>query len=194
MIQACPGNQLCGCAGLGAGRYRWHPEYLGEHLFWISHLGLFFRDLAVQDLLIGPDRDAADEFCRAMRDAGDWPVFTVQLPKSCRVDAVCRHGPDGPDTYFVLHDPEWGHPTVVASRVDGVAPALSWDEANSGDGPQLLLLLPIVDFETLPADASEVLASALRQFTVVEEPYRLAERILTTGPGWSQQVALHRDR
>ncbi|MEV6071950.1 hypothetical protein AB0L82_35880 [Nocardia sp. NPDC052001] len=187
MIQACPDDEISGYIG---GPYSWHPEYLDEHLFWISYLGAFFHDIGVQELLIGPDWEAAEAFDRAVFDAEDWPAFTVSLPSGRRVDVVYRTIPDDTAIDLVLHDPTAPGPRTVASTEDVAGQVLSWSEvvsieeahAGSNRGFHLLLLLPIIDLEELPQNAVDVIAELLEKFTTVDEPRRTAERLLAIGP------------
>lgn len=186
MIQACPDDEI---SGYGGGPYSWHPEYLDEHLFWISYLGAFFSETGVQELLIGPDWEAAEGFGEAIFEAEDWPVFTVSLPSGRRVDVIYRTLPGDMAIDIVLHDPTATRPRTVASTEDCAGQVLSWAEAVSIDEPnagfgqdrQLLLLLPVIDLEELPQNAADVIADILEQFTAVEEPRRTAEQLIATG-------------
>ncbi|NKY89355.1 hypothetical protein [Nocardia veterana] len=186
MIDACPDEEI---SGYGGGPYSWHPEYLDEPLFWISYLGAFFRDPELEELLFGPDWDAAAAFDEALWAAEDWPAFTVSLPSGRRVDVVYRTIPGDLAIDLVLHDPAEGRSRTVASTEDAAGQVLSWSEvvsaAESNDGfgreRQLLLLLPVIDLDDLPPEATAVLAEALTQCTAVDEPRRTAEQLIAVG-------------
>jgi hypothetical protein len=172
--------------GWPGGPYGWHPEFLDEHLFWISHLASFFHDPAVQELLLGPDDRAAGEFAAAVDDLPHWPLFVVTLEDDRRVYLCYCTLPDDRGIHFLVHDPRSSRTITASSTEDGLSRYLSWPEllpphGNVGDrAARLLLLLPILDVEDLPSDAAATLSTALAELTAIEKPDELATRLLAT--------------
>ncbi len=170
----------------GDGPYSWHPEFLNDHLFWLSHLAAFFDDSAVDRLLLGPDYEAAWEYRDAINALPDWPLFMVPLEDGRRVYLCYCTMPDDIGITFYIHDPR-NFRTVRATDAErGQDGYLYWPELldlsdTDGRAARLLLLLPMLEFEDLPADAAAILSAALTELTAVDEPDELAATLLASG-------------
>ncbi|MFJ8072694.1 hypothetical protein ACIQ7Q_01810 [Streptomyces sp. NPDC096176] len=178
-------------AGYDGGPLTHRPELLDERLFWLGHLSSCAHDEEAEELLFGPDLDAAGDFHRTLHERADWPVFTVPLTVGHRVHVVYRTFEDDPGIDFLVHHPDWERAELLAVD-DGhfMGPALSWPEltaaADNGlpggsttdPSARLLLLLPALGDDDLPDDAVERLRSALQALVGVEDPEAVAAALL----------------
>ncbi len=140
-----------------------------------------------EELLLGADYDAAEDFHRRMSGRADWPTFTVPVTAG-RLHIICRNLEGDAGTDYTLHHPDWERAELLAND-DGhfMGPGLAWPElaaaADNGLGggsttdpdSRLLLLLPAFGDAAV---AAERLAAALRARTAVEDPEQLAAALL----------------
>lgn len=191
MIEDSSDLQPAPIPGYAGGPYTRRPDLLDEPLFWLGHLYDCARTEQAEELLFGPDDEAAQAFHCRLWDAGDWPVFTVPLGAGHLLHVVHRTLTDDQGTDYLLHHPDWDRAELLV-REDGcyLGPGLSWAElltaaygAEAGgcsDDPhvRLLLLLPALGDDDLPVDASATLAAALAARTAVADPVLLASLLL----------------
>lgn len=170
------------------GTASWHPEYLDEHLFWISYLSAFFTDSDAARLLLGPDADAAQQFNQAIFDAEDFPVFSVPLGDGRRIDVVYDTIPDDSGISFWIYEPSRPEPRSKGDAHDGASEFMSWPEIVSEMNRdrdhycRLLMLLPLLDRDTVVPTAVDVLAEAFTMVTAVDDPVGLADLLLRQDP------------
>jgi hypothetical protein len=171
-------------------------SFLGEPLFWPTHLGSSLRGEESQAIAFGPDWDAAKAVYRRLSDGERWPVFSVRLLSGHVIHVVYRNLADDMGTDYLVQHPEWGDAESLAVD-DGhfMGPGLSWRELVAVAGQpvsdgvadpdaRLLLLFPMLGDVDVPADAAARLAAALSTLTVVEEPAELAVLLLRHQPQW----------
>ncbi|MFC7331505.1 hypothetical protein [Marinactinospora rubrisoli] len=177
--------------GYHGGPFARRPGLLADPLFWPGHLASCVRDAAAEELLFGPEhlRAGHHDFHLRLWQRGDWPVFTVPLAAGHRLHVVYRTIPEDSGIDYVVHHPDWDRAELIA-RVDGnfMGPGLSWPElAAAADAPgdgatgshaRLLLLLPALGDDAVPADAARRVAAALAARTAVAAPERLATVLL----------------
>lgn len=183
--------------GYESGPLAHRPELLDEPLFWPGHLYSCAMGEETEELLFGADYDSALAFHNRMLGRPDWPIFTVPVNEGCWLHIVYRNLDDDAGTDYLLHHPDWDRAELLASD-DGhfMGPALSWPEltAAADNGlpggsttdphARLLLLLPAFGDTTVPAEAVERLAAALRARTATDDPDRLAAALLEDQGQW----------
>ncbi|MGW4504857.1 hypothetical protein ACWENO_09435 [Streptomyces sp. NPDC004436] len=177
--------------GYDGGPLTHEVQLLDEPLFWLGHLSSCAQSEGVDELLLGADYDAADEFQQRLWEQAKWPTFTIPLAGDHRLHVVYRTFADDAGTDYLLHHPDWKKAELVAQD-DGhfMGPALSWPELvaavdNSLPGgsttdphARLLLLFPALGDDELPDDAVDRVAAALRACTGVENPEALGTALL----------------
>ncbi|MFJ2745195.1 hypothetical protein ACIO3O_36685 [Streptomyces sp. NPDC087440] len=195
--------------GYEGGPLTHRPELLDDPLFWLGHLVSCAQHEDAQELLLGADDDAAQEFHSRLWERADWPTFTVPLNGGHRLHVVYRTFPDDTGVDYLLDHPDWATADQLAQD-DGhfMGPGLSWPElaaaadrtppGGSTDDPhaRLLLLLPALGDKALPDSATPRLAEALDARTAVDDPLRLATVLLdhqgAPGPAhWTHLTSSH---
>jgi hypothetical protein len=180
-----PGEGLVGLAGFWA-----------AYLMWLCERDEDDGDPAAE--WFGADAaetDAADE---ALTDEENWPAFRIPFGDGHTAVVVARNFPgDWGMEYFVTH-PDWGRHGYLAT-IDGhqAGPGLSWRELTHIAGTpdpaapgiqdphaRLLLLLPALGDQDLPADATDTIAAALVHVGAPSSEVPRVAGLLLDNPVW----------
>ncbi|MFD9462538.1 hypothetical protein [Streptomyces sp. NPDC060027] len=182
------------------------PVVVGEELlalpgFWAAYL-MWLSQTEGYDPVpewFGVDGADADAAWDALSDEDRWPVFRIPFAGGHTVMVLGCNIPEDPGTeYFITH-PGWGrhgHLTTVGGHHAG--PGLSWRELHhiartpDLDAPgvhaehaRLLLLLPTLGDQDMPADAADILGDALAHAGLpATEARGTAEALLVDHPLW----------
>ena len=135
---------------------------------------------------LGADRESDDAFevttaevdamCAVLNDPERWPVVSVRLDGDAWLRIVYRNFEEDEGLDFVEERP--GRPPKVFTLDDGSSP-MTWDEllimADLPDerlswAQRLILMLPMLEPQELPADAREVLDRALAGIGAANRP------------------------
>ncbi|MFF4599761.1 hypothetical protein [Amycolatopsis sp. NPDC001319] len=178
-----------GIPGYDGGPFRHLPELLDEHLFWLGHLHTYYSE--TEELVGGTDQQEAGDLQSRLLSGNSWPIFTVPLAGDHRLFVVYRAFKEDSGIDYLLHHPDWDAAEHLAQDEGHfMGPGLSWPELISAADNglpggsttdahvRLLLLLPAFGDDTLPDDAVNRLAAALRARTRVLAPERLAAALL----------------
>lgn len=181
--------------GYEGGPFSHHPEFFEDHLFWISHLGMFIDSHEIGALLLGPDDDASREFLQRVFAQEDWPLFVIPLGDGGRVYIVYRTLEDDVGIDVLAWHPDDPQAELVASSESSAsptAPKLSWAElagaahngppggSTSDPAERLLLLFPALETGDHPAGAEAAVAAALSASTAVDDPDALAALLVAS--------------
>ncbi|WP_327249468.1 hypothetical protein [Streptomyces sp. NBC_01320] len=177
------------------------PAFWAAYLMWMCETDDEDGEPAAE--WFGADEADVDAAYAELVDEGQWPVFRVPFGGGHSAVVVNRNFPEDEGTeYFVTH-PEWGRRHGALATLDGhqAGPGLSWRElvhiANSVPSDahdpgihdpyaRLLLLLPALGDEDLPADAVERVSQALVSVAGAPagEATHVAQRLLLDHPLW----------
>ncbi|MEU7919218.1 hypothetical protein [Micromonospora zamorensis] len=174
---------------------------LADPIFWPTYLcdTLASSDPSVVTTAFEVDESACLSYFSFLTDADRWPVFRLGLRDGHEIDVVYRNLPDDMGTEYILCRSSNPH-RIDLANVGGheFRPGLSWPEliaaANWPDAPfgvtvpqqRLLLLLPAFGDADLPADATAIVESALRDCGGGPGSRELAEWLLRDPEGWPQ--------
>ncbi|WP_063857235.1 MULTISPECIES: hypothetical protein [unclassified Kitasatospora] len=164
--------------------------------FWASHL-LGMCALSPGERpepeWFGDDGADTDALAEVLLDERVWPVFRVPFEAGHALLVVYRNFAGDYGVDYLLDHPDWGRAEAIASfDGDWSGLGLSWPEVTRLAGAcdpaaagvqapaaRLLLLLPVLCAEELPADATEVVRGALVTVGVPGDVApRTAERVL----------------
>jgi hypothetical protein len=171
---------------------------LDERSFWPVHLLQCTRgEPGELCSTFGVEEADLWQFYDRTSDEQQWPVFSISLPSRHVLHVVYRNiaGDAGYD--YVLHRPDWAA-TVWLATIDGHfrGPGLCWPEllaaARTGTGAgqlaapeaRMLLLLPVMADDELPADAEARLAGALTACGATGDARGLARAVLNDQGLW----------
>ncbi|MDN3272490.1 hypothetical protein [Streptomyces sp. MA15] len=178
--------------GYDGGPFQYQPEVLDEHLFWLGHLRNYYSESEeAEELVGGTDEEEAGALQSRLLGGDTWPVFTVPLAGDHRLYVVYRAFEENEGIDYLLHHPDWDE-TEQLAQDDGhfMGPGLSWAELTAAADnrlpggsttdahARLLLLLPAFSDDAVPDGAVERLTAALRAYTRLESPERLAAALL----------------
>ncbi|GAB3255103.1 hypothetical protein [Kineosporia babensis] len=146
----------------------------------------------------GVDPADVEEYAEALvQDENVWPVITVELAQGHTLLILFRVFPDDAGIDYLIQ-PKGSDEMIALAQLDGhfCGPGLRWSEVLSAAAQvstlsraeRLLLLLPALGDDELPADAEDVVAAALGEVGVVqvEDCLTIAQEILEA-PDWGAQ-------
>lgn len=171
------------------------PGFWAAYLLWLSQT----EEYDPVPEWFGADGADTDAAWLALTDEDRWPVFRIPFGGGHTAVVLGCNLPDDPGTEYLVTHPEWdrtGHLASVGGHQAG--PGLSWRElvhiARTPDPgapgihaeyARLLLLLPALGDQDLPAEAADVVADALERAGIpVELAPGLAEALLADHPLW----------
>ncbi|WP_329191935.1 MULTISPECIES: hypothetical protein [unclassified Streptomyces] len=147
----------------------------------------------------GADEADTDSAYESLSDEERWPAFRVPFGGGHCAVVLARNLAEDAGTEYLITHPSWGRDGYLAT-LDGhqAGPGLSWRElihiARTPDpaapgvqdpNARLLLLLPALGDEDLPADAAEVLHGALVWTGApAEEARKAVGALLVDHPLW----------
>ncbi len=173
--------------GYAGGPYTHRLALLDSHLFWIAHLASFFHGRELEELLLGPDYAACEEFTHQIYEIADWPTFVIPLGGGRTVYVVCRTLVGDAALDLLICRSDWlSYRVLVSTDSLSTAPGLSWADltevgrnsiaggSSSDPHERLLLLLPALAHGELPETAADTIAAALAACTAVDNPQAVA--------------------